>query len=56
MNGLREEAHHLPHAGAMLKLTTVEHALSSALEGSGGVKKKANLPLEELFVARYMYM
>ena len=42
MNGLRETAHHSPHTGTMLKLTTVEHASLSTSGGSGGAKKKAN--------------
>ena len=48
MNGLRVAAHHSPHTGTMLKLTTVEHASLSASRESGGAKKKVNLLLEEL--------
>ena len=36
-------AHHLPHTGTILNLTTVEDASSSASGGSGGAKMKANL-------------
>ena len=48
LNRLKEAAHHSPHTGTMLKLSTVEHASSSSSGGSGGAKKKVNLPLEEL--------
>ena len=43
MNGHRVAAHHSPHIGTMLKLTTGEHTSLSASGGSGGGKKKVNL-------------
>ena len=48
MNGLRVASYYSPHTGTVPKLTTVEYALLSALGGSRGTKKKANLLPEEL--------